>query len=68
MKKIVYALNIEQVDEGGYVVNVPMLPGCYSQGETLDEAVGHAREAIEVYLESLGKHGEAIPAGDIDRG
>lgn len=41
----------EQSDEGGYTVFVPSLPGCISEGDTLDEARQNIREAIELYLE-----------------
>ena len=42
---------LEEAEEGGYVVYVPSLPGCVSQGETRDEALENIREAIEVYLD-----------------
>ncbi len=48
-------------DEGGYWVTVPALPGCYSQGDTRDEAIAYAREAIQLYLEDLVDNGEPIP-------
>lgn len=48
-------------DETGYWVEVPALPGCVTQGETYEQAVAMAQEAIEGYLESLRKHGEPIP-------
>ena len=48
-------------EEGGYVVAVPSLPGCRTQGETLEEAIANAREAIAGWLEAAGKHGEEIP-------
>lgn len=48
-------------EDGGYVVEVPSLPGCISQGETLEEAIQNIREAIELYIESMVAHGEAIP-------
>lgn len=41
----------EPSDEGGYTVYVPSLPGCISEGETLEEARDNIREAIELYLE-----------------
>ncbi len=41
----------EPSEEGGYTVYVPGLPGCLSEGETLDEARRNIREAIELYLE-----------------
>jgi|GEM_PF-1013048 len=40
---------------GGYVVFVPTLPGCHTQGETIGEALGNAKEAIELYMETLSK-------------
>jgi len=46
---------------GGYSVEVPALPGCYSQGETREEAIAMAEEAIELYLESCKAHSEPIP-------
>jgi antitoxin HicB len=38
---------------GGYSVSVPALPGCYSQGETREEALGNIREAAELWLEAV---------------
>ena len=42
---------LEEAEEGGYVVYVPSLPGCVSQGETKEEALENIKEAIEVYLD-----------------
>ncbi|MBD2353877.1 type II toxin-antitoxin system HicB family antitoxin [Tolypothrix sp. FACHB-123] len=42
---------LEPSDEGGYTVYVPSLPGCLSEGETVDEALKNIQEAIELYLE-----------------
>jgi predicted RNase H-like HicB family nuclease len=56
-----YSVFYEQVPEGGYVALVPMLPGCHTQGETLEETERNVAEAIELYLESLVAHGEPIP-------
>ncbi|MCB0200659.1 MAG: type II toxin-antitoxin system HicB family antitoxin [Anaerolineae bacterium] len=47
--------------EGGYTVTVPSLPGCVTYGDTVDEAISMAREAIDLYLESLEAHGDPIP-------
>ncbi len=44
---------LEPSDEGGYTVYVPALPGCISEGDTLEEAMGNIREAIELYLEPV---------------
>ena len=40
-------------DEGGFSVNVPELPGCFTQGETVKEAIEMANEAISLYLEDF---------------
>jgi predicted RNase H-like HicB family nuclease len=42
---------LEPSDEGGYTV--PALPGCISEGDTVDEAMRNIREAIELYLEPV---------------
>jgi antitoxin HicB len=56
-----YKVLLKPEPEGGYTVNVPALPGCITYGETLEEAKTNAREAIELYIESLKAHGEEIP-------
>jgi len=56
-----YRVIIEQDEDGVYVVTCPALPGCVSQGASREEAVENIKDAIEGYLESLKKHGEAIP-------
>jgi predicted RNase H-like HicB family nuclease len=56
-----YRVLIEQDEEGVYVVEVPALPGCISQGQTREEAVESIREAIAAYIESLEAHDEPIP-------
>ena len=48
-------------EDGGYVVHCPTLPGCYSQGDTREEAITNIREAIEAYVESLKKDNLPIP-------
>jgi len=48
-------------DAGGYSVFVPALPGCYTQGDTRDEALANARDAITLYIEDLTASGEPIP-------
>ncbi len=46
---------LEPAEEGGYNVTVPALDGCFSQGETEEEAVENAKEAIICYMEGLEK-------------
>jgi predicted RNase H-like HicB family nuclease len=48
-----YTILVHQAKEGGFWSEVPALPGCYSQGETIDEAMRNAKEAIESYLMAL---------------
>lgn len=42
---------LEEQEEGGYTVFVPSLPGCISQGETIEESLKNIKEAIELWLE-----------------
>jgi antitoxin HicB len=56
-----YRIVIEQDEDGQYIATAPALPGCISEGNTRAEAVLNIKEAIAGYLESLRKHGEAIP-------
>ncbi len=56
-----YSVFYEAALEGGYVAFVPVLPGCHTQGETLEETEKNIREAIELYLESLVYHKDPIP-------
>jgi antitoxin HicB len=62
MKQNTYRVLSNKEPEGGYTVIVPMLPGCVTYGETIDEAVENVKEAIELYIESLRAHGEIIPS------
>lgn len=56
-----YVAKIEEADEGGYVASFPSLPGCYTQGETIEEAIAMAKEVLELHLSVLKDAGEAIP-------
>jgi len=40
-------------ETGGYIAFVPTLPGCHTQGETIEELMKNVKEAIELYLETL---------------
>ncbi|OGU69669.1 MAG: antitoxin HicB [Ignavibacteria bacterium RBG_16_36_9] len=44
---------LEKSEEGGYTIYVPALPGCISEGDTIEEAVDNIIEAIELYLEPI---------------
>ena len=60
---MLYPIAIEVGDEdGAFGVVVPDLKGCFSAGDTYEEAVANAREAIELYLESMAEVGNIPPA------
>ena len=61
MRVLSYRVLFRKEPEGGYTVIVPSLPGCITYGENIDEAIKMAREAIELYVESLREHNEEIP-------
>lgn len=52
---------LPDVEVGGYTVTVPALPGCVTQGETVDEAIEMARDAIKLHIETLIADGEPVP-------
>ena len=61
MSTYTYTVILEPEPEGGYVVHCPSLPGVVTEGETVEEALAMARDAITGYLESLRKDGLPIP-------
>lgn len=65
MERHYYTVILEREEDGGYHAFCPALKGCHTQGDTLEEALVNVREAIEAYLESLQKHGEAAPVEDM---
>ena len=54
-------LLVPDLEEGEFVVDVLVLPGCHTQGDTLEEAIANARDAITLWIRSAQKHGEPIP-------
>jgi predicted RNase H-like HicB family nuclease len=60
MRNLNYRILLRKEPEGGYTVTVPTLPGCVTYGETVDEAIAMAREAIELYIEHLLEKGEEV--------
>ena len=56
---MIYHVDIVAEEDGkGYFVTVPALPGCFSQGATVEEAVNNIREAIELHIEILRENGD----------
>jgi antitoxin HicB len=61
-KKVLhYTALFTPAEEGGFIVEVPALIGCISEGDTLEEAKKNIQEAIELYLETLQDRGLPIP-------
>lgn len=56
-----YTVVFEQEADGGFVVTVPALPGCVSQGDTRQEALDNIREAIELYIQDCREAGDPVP-------
>ncbi|MDQ0285422.1 putative RNase H-like HicB family nuclease [Desulfofundulus luciae] len=57
-----YKVILEWDEEGqGYVVSVPALPGCFTQGDTVEEALERAKEAIAGHLAALAREGLPLP-------
>ena len=56
-----FPVAIHKDESTGYGVTVPDLPGCFSAGETLKDAIFSAHEAIACHIEGLLKDGEPIP-------
>jgi predicted RNase H-like HicB family nuclease len=57
-----FTILLEPAEEGGFVVTVPALPEVGTQGDTYEEALSNAREAIELVIEDRRSRGEPIPA------
>ena len=61
-----YTVLIHRAEEGGYWTEVPALPGCFSQGETIEEALENTRNAVESHVASLREDGQDVNGdGDI---
>ena len=56
-----YTVIFHRAEEGGYWSEVPVLPGCYSQGKTVDETMRNTKEAIESHLKAMRDDNQEIP-------
>ena len=56
-----YKVSIERDEDGIFIVSVPSLQGCYSQGDTIDDALENIRDAIKLHIESRKAVNEPIP-------
>ena len=65
MKYYTFEIVIEKEAENeGYAAYSPTLPGCFSNGKTIEEAKRNIRDAIRQHIESLEAHGQPIPQND----
>ena len=56
-----YTIVVEPEETGGFMVSVPALPGCFTQGASLEECRKRAAEAIAVHIAGLEADGEPVP-------
>ena len=61
VEKYKVKIRINQDEDGIYIVECIDLPGCISQGKTIEEAIENIKDAIKAYIDSLKKHNEPIP-------
>lgn len=61
MSQRTYRILLTPEPEGGFTVTVPALPGCITFGEDIDHALAMAKEAIELYVETLEAEGDPVP-------
>ncbi len=57
-----YPIAIHKDADSDYGVTVPDLPGCFSAGSTLDEAISMAKEAITLHIEGMIEDGQTVPS------
>lgn len=60
-----YAVVVHKAEEGGYWAEVPTLPGCFAQGEDIDDVLAEMQGAIQSHLEALRDDGQTIPVDDV---
>ncbi len=58
---LTYTVELEPQKEGGYTATVPALPGCISEGDTLETVLANIKDAIEGYIKVLVKHNRKVP-------
>lgn len=59
-----YTVVLGREADGGYVVTVPVLPGCVSEGDTRAEALANIQEAIDLYIDDCRVAGDPVPQED----
>ncbi len=59
-----YTVLVHRAEEGGYWTEIPSLPGCYSQGDTVEEAIENTKEAVKCHLLALREEGVEVAGED----
>ena len=65
--KIEYPLRVHKAEEGGFWAEFPDLPGCITEGDTLEETLHNAREALNVWITSRFERGFKVPSASTIR-
>lgn len=63
METVKYTMVVHAAEEGGFWAEFPELPGCLTQGASLEEVRAHAQEAVSLYVEELKAQGKETPSG-----
>ena len=64
MKKLKYPFEIQMLDEsegGGYLITFPDLPGCMSDGETIEEAIENGKDAVNCWIQTAKEFDDPVP-------
>jgi predicted RNase H-like HicB family nuclease len=61
MPNFKYTVVVERDEDGLYIASVPLLQGCYTQGETYEEAMANIKDAIRLHIEARRDLGEPVP-------
>ncbi|MDP3488378.1 MAG: type II toxin-antitoxin system HicB family antitoxin [Bacillota bacterium] len=61
MDKYIFPAIFETCEEGGYTISFPDLPGCITEGDTIEEALAMAKNALELHLYAMERDGDDIP-------
>lgn len=56
-----HVILLPDLESGGYTVEVPSLPGCHTEGDTVEEALVNIKDAIELYESVLRDRGDEVP-------
>ena len=61
-----YTIVVEQDEDGIYIASCPALQGCYTQGDTYEEAIANIKDAVRLHIEARKSVGEPVPLEKAD--